>query len=646
MVKSFYYIIAAIFIGTLTACVSQPDVTEAEQSALLTQVAPTLLPAPTANPSPTPEPPKVLTVCMGKEPASLFLYADTSSSARGVLQTIYDGPLDIINGVVHPVIVQRIPSIDNGGAELRPVEVRSGDVIMDAQGNWVSLQAGIEYRPSGCTSLGCAQVYEDDQLVTMDELVVRFQLIPDLLWSDGTPLTTVDTVFSYSVAQSFYGNALAAMRFTKSYTALDDITVEWISIPGYQGEYAANFFSPLPQHQLGGMTIDELLTSEISSRIPLGWGAYVIDEWVAGDHISLHRNQNYFRREESLPAPDYVVFRFVPDGVAAVDALLVGECDYLDQTSLDLAQIPLLLEARSDGRIKVEFQQSASFEHIIIGVNSLDADHQNYFGTKDVRQALTMCIDRQKMVDELLNGESSVADGYLLPEHVLYNSEIALYDFDPQLARERLAAVGWVDYDQDPSTALTSVGVPGFPDATPLEFSYLIPDDSYRQTAAQIVQESLLQCGIHMEVEILPWEDFLAPGPGGTVSGRRFDAAQFAWSESQIPPCYLYMSDEIPGPYPEYPKSWGGGNLAGYYNSEFDQACRTALTSLPDTDEYVTAHQKAQAIFAEELPAIPLYWRIEIVAMRSDMCPLPTERQEAYDLVEIELLDYGQDCFE
>ena len=646
MVKSLQYIIAVIVIGTLAACVSQTAISDEESNALTAQAVPTITLTPTLIPSPTPEPPQVLTICMGQEPSSLFLYADTSSAARGVLQAIYDGPIDIICGEILPVILESIPSLENGGAELRSIEVGTGDIIMDAQGNWVSLQDGVSYCPSGCTSTDCSQVYEDDQPVTMDELVARFRLSPDMLWSDGVPLTALDSVFSFSVAQSFYGNALEILHFTQSYTSLDERTVEWISIPGYQGEYASHFFSPLPQHLLGGMTIEELLTSETSTRTPLGWGPYVIDEWVAGDHITLNSNQNYFRIGEGLPAVDHVVFRFVPDAATAVDALLVGECDYLDQTSLDLAQVPRLLEAQSDGQIQIEFQQSASWEQVVIGIDSLDADHVDFFEPKEVRQAIAMCIDRQRMVDELLLGGSVVADGYLFPGHLLYNSEIAQYEFDPPAALDLFAAVGWVDYDQDPSTPLTSVGVPSFPDGTLFEFSYLIPEDSERLAAAQIVQESLSQCGVHIKVQTQPWDQFLAPGPQGLVFGRTFDMAQFAWAESQIPPCYLYLSEEIPGPYPEYPKGWGGGNLAGYNNPEFDQACRTALSSLPDTDEYVSAHHQAQTIFAEELPAIPLYWRLELAAMRADMCALSTENLPVYDLKNIETFDYGKGCSE
>jgi len=576
---------------------------------------------------------------MGREPSSLFRFADASSAARGILQAIYDGPMDISHGEIVPIILESEPTLANGGAELRPIEVVSGSVIMDAEGNWVSLQDGVSYRPSGCTSTDCAQTYESDQVVNMDELVVRFQLLPNILWSDGAPLTAHDSVFSFTVAQSLYGNTETVFRSTNSYTALDDQTVEWVSIPGYQGEYATFFFSPLPQHQLGLYTTEELFTSEVSARTPLGWGPYIIREWTASDHITLDRNPNYFRSGEGLPAFDHLVFRFVPDAATAVDALFVGECDYLDQSSLDLSQAQRLLEAQSDNQIRFVVQQRASFEQIILAINSLDDESVDFFSTKEVRQAFAMCIDRQKIIDELLLGGSDIPRGYLFPEHTLFNQELQEYEFDPQRALELLALLGWVDYDQDTSTPLTSIGVTNVPDFTPFEFDYLIPDDPERIASALIVKESLAQCGIQLDVQTLPWEQFLAPGPDGPIFGRTFSAAQFAWQESRIPPCYLYLSEEIPGPYPEYAKGWGGGNLAGFSNAEFDQACNKGLSTIPDTPDYANAHQQAQAIFTDELAAIPLYWHLDFVAMRPDMCG-----QQIFNLSNIEIFNYGKGC--
>ncbi|MEA3348990.1 MAG: ABC transporter substrate-binding protein [Chloroflexota bacterium] len=638
MTKNIKPLLFVVLLAFLAACGTRTP--QPSDDTLIIETSATPVPTSTAVPSPTLEPPRVLTVCMGAEPTSLFLYADKSAAARAVLQAVYDGPFDVVNGDVFPVIIEQVPSMANGDVEMRQVEVEAGNMIMDVRGNWVALESGVSYRPSGCTSVDCAQTYEGGEPANLDELVVRFHLIPGLLWADGTPLTADDSVYSFSVAQAFYGNTSDMLRFTQSYTAADQQTVEWVGIPGYQGPYATHFFSPLPQHLWAQMSIEELLVSETSTRTPMGWGPYRLDEWTPGDHISLSRNPNYYRAEEGLPHFDHLVYRFVEDGDAAIDALLVGECDYVDQTALGRDQASRLLAEQENDQIDFQVQPSAALEQAVFGIRPYDPARLNFFDIKEVRQAISLCIDRQRIIAELFLWRAAVPDGYLLPDHSLYNPDIPHYDFDPQAARELFATAGWVDYDQDTSTPLTSVGVPNVPDNTTFTFTYLVPNDAQHETVAQIVQASLAQCGVGVEIQSQAWATLLEPGPDAPVFGRGFDMAQFAWGASPTPPCFLYQSSEIPGPYPQYSKGWGGGNPSGYSNPEFDNACRTAMFSLPDVDEYQQAHAQAQAIFGEDLPVIPLYWHPKLAAGRPDMCGIAS----GADLISIESFNYGEGC--
>ncbi|MCJ7701117.1 MAG: hypothetical protein MUO62_06005, partial [Anaerolineales bacterium] len=226
-------IIAVVILGTLTACKAQesthPEVISEDADATAEKFQPT------AIPTSTPEPPRVLTIC-SQEPTSLFLYGDTGSAARSVLQAIYDGPVDMINFNLEAVILERIPSIENGDAWFQPMEVAQGELIVDAHGNWVSLAEGVEYRPSGCTDTDCSQTYQGQDPVQMDLLVVQFQLLPGLVWSDGVSLTASDSVFSFRVFKKlFQAVAPDILRFTRSYQAVDDRTLEWVGIPGYVG---------------------------------------------------------------------------------------------------------------------------------------------------------------------------------------------------------------------------------------------------------------------------------------------------------------------------------------------------------------------------------------------------------------------------
>lgn len=583
---------------------------------------------------------------MGQEPGSLFIYGDSSAAARNVRAAVFDGPVDVLGFEVQPVILEKIPRLADGDAALETVQVEVGSLIVDAGGLLVNLGEGITYTPPGCNASECAETFTGDQPVAMEQLVARFKLKAGIQWSDGAELTALDSQFSFEMAKNLYPRVRPALiSHTQSYQAVDGNTLEWRGVPGYRDAlYPTNFFDPLPEHAWGDMPPEELLSAEISNRSPIGWGPYVIDEWVSGDHISLHKNPLYFRAGDGLPVFDHLVFRFVPNGDEALSALLAGECDYIDETVTLEDQITDLLQLQDAGTLKVAFVSGTAWEHADFGIASLDPEKPGLFQKKEVRQAIAMCIDRQRFVNELFFGRSQVPDTFVPPLHPLYYPEAVHYDFNPQGASELLESLGWMDEDENPNTPRIAQGVQDIPDGTPFEFTYLTTSDGEKEQVAHMMQSSLAECGIRMEIGFSEWDELFTPGPDGPIFGRRFDMAQFGWATSLEPPCFLFTSDEIPGPYPDFPKGWGGANASGYSNPEFDQACRNARLSLPDEREHQEAHHQAQKIFSEDLPAIPLYLHQKLVVMRPDMCSVILDPSAGSSLWNIETFDYAEGC--
>jgi len=608
--------------------------------------SPVALPPKDVTPTTTPAPARLLTVCLVTEPRSLFLYDAISNSEKSVLEAIYDGPIDIKDFTASPVILEKMPSLANGDALMQSVTVNAGDLIVDANGNLTNLEVGVPYRPSGCTELACTQTYSGAEPVQMDQLLVRFKLHNSLQWSDGAPLTAADSVYSYQVARSLSTPAIPdQISHTISYTALDELTVEWIGVPGFiDGQYPTKFFSPLPQHAWASIAASELSSSEVSSKKPLGWGPYVIDEWVPGDHISLHANPLYFRASEGLPRFDNLVYRFVADNNEALSAVLAGECDLVDQAAGLESDTAALIQLRDKGSISLAFQTASAWDLLEFDISPMSQDRPAFFASKGVRQAVDMCIDRQALVASLSGGQMQVADLFVPSDHPLYNSEAKHYTFDPQAGSDLLTAAGWLDNDDDPSTPRIASGVSGVANGTSFTFQYLTADDVEHQTAAQLVQADLEKCGIQANIDFQPAQQYLGPGPDGPVFGRAFDLAQFAWMTAVEPPCSLYLTNEIPGPYPDYALGWGGVNASGYSNPAYDQACLDAIYSLPDMSQHQQKHAEAQVIFAEDLPALPLYWHYRVIVGRPDLCGIPQQAVTDSVFLDLELFNYGEGC--
>jgi len=603
-------------------------------------------PASTPVPAPSPTPLRVLTVCLGHEPQSLFFYQAFSSSARSVLQAIYDGPFDVQGFDYSAVILAKKPAQADGDVTLVPVEVKPGESFVDDGGNLTTLAEGVLYRPSGCSETACAQSYAGNGTVTMDQLIVQFRLLPGLLWADSAPLTADDSLFSFEVASSIYPLAQPERVIrTASYQALDAQTVEWRGLPGLMDpSYAANFFSPLPRHAWGSLSKAELLQSDATTKMPLGWGPYVIEQWTAGDHITLHKNPAYFRAGEGLPYFDNLVFRFVDNSQQMLDALLTGECDLGDSSAMQDVDLTRLLELQKTGQLEVYFQPAA-WEMAMFGIVPYQpAGRADLFGQAETRQAIALCIDRSKMADTLWSGQSTVLDTYVPTAHPLYNPDVRRYGYDPRQASALLEAIGWQDADGNPATPRVASGVSDVPDGTLFEFTYLVSPDAERPQAARILADSLAQCGIRVHIEQRPAADYLAAGSEGPVFGRAFDMAQLALPLALQPSCELFTSGEIPGPYPEYPQGWGGANAAGYHNPEFDQACQTARNSMAGSAQYQQAQFQAQAIFASDLPVIPLYLRLNVLAARPGLCGLRLDGSTGNTLWNLETWVEGVNC--
>jgi len=636
------YTSVILILMILTACA--PQVTE----------IPVLPETPTAIPplsTPTPVS-RSLTVCLGEEPNTLYPYGSLNSAARSVLSAIYDGPMDVVEYEYEAIILEKIPNIADGDAQLSPITVTAGDQIVDADGSLVNLKTGAELRPSGCRAEDCEIKYDGSSEIQMDQLVVTFTMLEGLMWSDGAPLTANDSFFSFELA-SHKDTPVSKFLIdrTQTYEAADDQTIQWWGKPGFiDPDYFTNFWMPLPEHVWGEITPADLLRQEVSARLPLGWGPYILQDWKKGESLHLIKNLNYFRSGSGLPNFDELTFLILPNANAALTALVDGKCDVLDPSVRLDGQVGLLQQMQTDDQAKLLTAQTMTMEWLGIGIApasydngynvTSQKDRPDIFGDRRTRQAIALCLDRQKVVDTVLFGLSQVPDSYLPSDHPLHNGNIQAYAFDPEAGSKILEDVGWLDSDNNPSTPRQSLGVTNVPGATPLILNYYTSSATQRHQVAEIFTQSLAECGIGLNPIYYTASDFYAQGPQGPLFGRQFDLAAYAIGVNSLEPqCSWFASSQIP----TGSNHWVGTNISGYKNSDFDAACQKALQSLPG-DPDSTSHQEAQVIFASDLPSIPLYLRLKVAAARPDFCGFTLDPSSSSALADIETFDYGSNC--
>jgi peptide/nickel transport system substrate-binding protein len=111
--------------------------------------------------------------------------------------------------------------------------------------------------------------------------------------------------------------------------------------------------------------------------------------------------------------------------------------------------------------------------------------------------------------------------------------------------------------------------------------------------------------------------------------------AQFGWISGPDPACEIYLSSQIPGPA----NGWQGQNDTGFSNADFDQACFLSQSSLHESESYAQNAKSAQAIFAENLPSVPLYLKVKVAITRPGLTGLTMNPTAADDMWNIEEFD-------
>jgi peptide/nickel transport system substrate-binding protein len=594
----------------------------------------------TATPEPEPVEPKVMVVCMAQEPQTLYTLSESALVKSAVLEAVYDWGVDTRGYQYQNVGIAELPSFDNGLAVKSEVEVKDGDMVYDAATDEVvPLAAGVTLNQAE----GDAVVYDGTAgSAKTVQLSVTWSLVDGITWEDGTPVTTDDILFAWEVASSpDTPSSKYTIDRSASYTASDEKTWTWVSLPGFTtGTYFLDaIINPLPKHVYGEggsnpLTPAQMLEDESVNRDPLAFGPFTVEEWVAGDHITLAKNPTYYRASEGLPKLDTLIYRFVPDTNQLIAQLASGECDLGTQDAAFEGSLPLIRQFEAQGLMIPQVVAGTVFEHLDFNTLPVDSytgfaasvtndDGSPIFANPEIRQAIAYCIDRQAVVDQTTNGAAVVQHTYTASDHPLYagDENVTLYAFDPAKGLELFAKNGWTDSDGD--GVLDKGG-------TKFSFVHSTRRNALREKVTQVVQAQLKEnCMLETTIELYGGEYF-ADGPDGLVFGRQFDMGEFAWLTGVEPPCNLYISSQIPSEE----LGWGNSNDTGFSNATFDEACTGAQNTLDEAEKAIK-HAEAQKIFTDFLPSLPLFARAKILVTRPEISGVvmdPTANSELWNV--------------
>jgi peptide/nickel transport system substrate-binding protein len=435
----------------------------------------------------------------------------------------------------------------------------------------------------------------DTLTISPDGLTYDFKLRSGLYWHDGVPVTANDALHTVKVMQAddFPGMAwLSALWREVEVTAPEGS--EGLSIRFQLKQPFAPFIDYttiglLPAHLWQDVPTADLMSSQYNTR-PVGTGPFMLEN-ITATEAKLKTNPTYYGEEPFL---DGITIRFYPDHQSLMPAYERGEIDAISWLW-------------PEDMVKTgELADLNLFSAPISGYTLVYLNHQNpntpFFKDPAVRKALMYALDRQKLIDTVLQGQGMVAHSPIMPYSWAYDPEITKYGYDPEAAKQLLDQAGWVDSDGD-----------GVRDREGVKLAFVLLGKDKAKLDA--ISAMWAEIGVRAEPQAVSLPgltaDFLAP--------RTFDAALVDWELSGDP-----------DPYPLWHSTQAktGQNYAGWESRRADEAIERAR-SLPDHESRIPFYKDFQRIFSEEAPALLLYYPVYTYGVRdkvrdAQMGPLNT----------------------
>ncbi|MBI2609143.1 MAG: peptide ABC transporter substrate-binding protein [Deltaproteobacteria bacterium] len=415
-----------------------------------------------------------------------------------------------------------------------------------------------------------------------------WKLKEGLKWSDGWPLTAHDFVFAHEVIMDNRVPVVSRDRDERiqKIEAKDDRTfvVTWKQPYAYY--YLGHSF--LPKHVLEKdfkEAPDKMDQSEYN-RKPLGNGAYVLNEWKPGSYLSFSSNPNYFGEKPSI---NHVIYNVVTGGNTLESELVSGKIKAISTVGLNLPQA-LGFEERKRNDFNFYYIDGMVWEHVDVNLDD------PILKERGVRQALLYGMNRVGMVEKLFSGKQAVSHSWLPPKHYGYNPNVKKYPYDPLKAEQILEDLGW---------KMGSSGVRE-KDGKKLEFTIMTTaDNKARSDVQQLIQADWRKIGVKLEIKNQPAKVFF----GETVHERKFQHfAMYAWVNSpQSDGESLWTIKNIPSKE----NNWQGQNNPGWRNEEANKIDIQVPVTLEESKRKELL-SKEQEIWVEDLPALPLFWRVDI----------------------------------
>jgi peptide/nickel transport system substrate-binding protein len=439
----------------------------------------------------------------------------------------------------------------------------------------------VQFDPNGFPVSDLAESWN----VSGDGTIYNVTLKKNLKWHDGEALTTADVAFTVNLMSSggdvIPADVKAFWEAVKVVT-LDDTHMQFV-LPQAYAPFIDNLgFGVLPKHLLANQTLDQIINSSFNLN-PVGSGPYkLVSVESDGNEITGVTLTAFKDYSGNAPYISEIIFKYYPDSASAFKAYQDGLVQGVSQITQDV--LPAALAEQDLSLYTSRLPQESI---VLLNLNDVSV---KFFQNVNIRKALYMGIDRQAIVNKVLHGQAILANGVVFPESWAYLQTLTSTDYDPAQAALILKEEGYVIADEGSTVRKNG--------DTALKFVFSYPDDETHKAIAEMIQKDWQALGADVTLEAIPGDLFVSD----KLSSKSYQAALVDLNLSNTPD---------PDPYPFWDRSEiaSGQNYSQWDNRVASDILEQArITS--DLSERTRLYHNFQAIFAQELPALPLYFPV------------------------------------
>lgn len=392
----------------------------------------------------------------------------------------------------------------------------------------------------------------------LDDKTMQFKLRKGIKFHNGDDFTAEDVKFSFERMMNSPRIAFVLPPIERI-DIVDDYTVNIVTKTPF-GPLLAHL-----SHPALGMVSKKLLTEnpEALKEKPIGTGSYKFKEWIYGDKLVLEKNEDFYDKNER--GLKYIIFKNVVEASNRAIGLETGEIDIATPiSSVD--------EENIKNNPKLQLLTKPSISYTYIGMNMTKAPLNDI----RVRKAINYAIDKQAIIDVILNGNGKIATSPIAPGVFGFTDKTKNYEYNVEKAKELMKEAG---YENGFTTSI-------------LVFS----GEANTQTA-EIVQAYLKEIGIDLKIEIVEvsaYWDMTERGVHNLFLG--------SWG--------VVTGDADYGLYAMYHSSakGGAGNRDFYENEKVDELLDKAKTEI-DPETRKKLYEEAQILIVNDAPDVMLYNR-------------------------------------